>query len=134
VSRFLRTGHHEAVLPARVAGAEFSLRIWIEMQDVVPLLEKLDAEFGQPGQPYCTHVEQLRVAQETLVKLITEAVREHPGKVRRACVAAEVAQRLSSELGIRRVTIYPTYPLAIDQVDLDVHDLAAHLRALLAST
>ena len=133
MSRFLRSGHHEAVLPARLSGAEFSLRVWIEMQDVVPLLETLDALFGEPGRPYCTHVEQLRVAQETLVELMAQVLHEHPEKVRRACVETAVAERLFAELGIRRVEVYPTYPLSIDQVDLDVRDLAVHLPTLLLS-
>ena len=133
MSRFLRSGHHEAVLPARLSGAEFSLRVWIEMQDVVPLLETLDALFGEPGRPYCTHVEQLRVAQETLVELMAQVLHEHPEKVRRACVETAVAERLSTALGIKRVDVYPTYPLPIDQVDLDVRDLAVHPPTLLAS-
>jgi len=106
VSRFLRSGHHEAVLPARLSGAEFSLRVWIEMQDIVPLLETLDAMFGEPGRPYCTHVEQLRVAQETLVELMAQVLRAHPEKARRACVETAVAQRssFSLESGVWRST------------------------------
>ena len=131
MSRFLHSGHHEACLPARVADQPFSLRVWIEMSDLVPLLERLDERFGESGQPYCTQLERVPEAQGVLLEMIAEFLRAQPQKVRRACVPVAVADRLRAECGIRRIDAYPAYPPTIDQVDLDPADLAVHLRALL---
>ena len=131
MSRFLHTGHHEAFLPARVADQPFSLRVWVEMRDLVPLLERLDERFGERGRPYCTKLERVPEAQGVLLEMIAELLRAQPQKVRRAFVPVAVADRLLADCGIGRIDAYPAYPPAIDQVDLDPAELAVHLRALL---
>jgi hypothetical protein len=131
MSRFLHTGHHEALLPAQVADQPFSLRVWIEMSDLVPLLNRLDERFGEGGQSYCMKLERVPEAQGVLLEMIAELLRAQPQKVRRACVPVSVADRLLADFGIGRIDAYPAYPPPIDQVDLDPADLAVHLRTLL---
>jgi hypothetical protein len=106
--------------------------VWIEMRDLVPLLEQLDERFGEDGKPYCTKLERVPEAQGVLLAMIAELFRAEPQKVRRACVPVAVADRLHADFGIGRIDAYPAYPPAIDQVDLDPADLAVHLRALLS--
>lgn len=131
MSRFLHSGHHEVVLGARMGQAPFPLRVWIDMTDLVPLLERLDVLYAEAGRPYCRDLGQVPAAQETLLALIREFVCAQPQRVRRACVTAAVAERLRAEYGTTRVDGCPAYPPSIDQVDLDPAALAPHLPALL---
>jgi len=72
MSRFLHTGHHEALLPAQVADQLFSLRVWIEMSDLVPLLKRLDERFGEGSRAYCMKLERVPEAQGVLLEMIAE--------------------------------------------------------------
>ncbi len=63
MSRFLHTGHHEALLPAQVAD-QFSLRVWIEMSDLVPLLKRLDERSVKAASPIARSSSESRRRRE----------------------------------------------------------------------
>jgi hypothetical protein len=131
MSRFLHSGHHEVLLPAHLGQVPVSLRLWVDMTDIVPLLERLDVLYGAPGRPYCRDLEQVPAAQQALLELIREFLCVHPDRVRRPCTTAAVAEHLLSLYHVGRIDAYPAYPPSIDQVDLDPAALAPHLPALL---
>jgi hypothetical protein len=105
MSRYAATGWYEFLLPVETQEGEDHLRVWIDMEDVVPMLRRLDRIYGDPEHPYCQDLTQVPEAARDLVAMVVEHVVEHPERVRRVAVRrrlfAELHQR-DPALGISR--------------------------------
>jgi len=81
VSDYLRTGWHEFFIPVASVQGPTSLRVWIDMEDVVPMLRRLDLIYGDEAHPYALRLEDIPGAQRRLIQQVTEHVIEHPEAV-----------------------------------------------------
>ncbi|HZU15587.1 MAG TPA: hypothetical protein VFD01_03130 [Candidatus Dormibacteraeota bacterium] len=131
MSRYATTGWYEFLLPVRTPGGEDHLRVWIEMQDVVPMLRRLDRIYGDPEHPYCRDLTRVPDAARDLVSMVMEHVIERPDRVRRIAVRRGLFAELRERLGIRSSAYPVPYPEAIDQVDLDLAQASLLLPLLL---
>jgi hypothetical protein len=119
VSRYLHSGWHEFFIPVTSRGGRAHLRIWIDMEDVVPMLRKLDAIYGDAEHPYAIRPEEIPDAQRTLLELVSEHAIGRPDAVRRAAAPRALATELHERFGVKRSDYPIDYPPGIDQVDLD---------------
>ncbi len=119
MSDYLRTGWHEFFIPVASLRGPTSLRVWIEMEDVVPMLRQLDLLYGDEAHPYALRVEDIPDAQRKLIQLVTDHVIEHPEAVRRAAAPRQLAVELAERFGVGRSDYPIDYPPAIDQADVD---------------
>jgi hypothetical protein len=115
----MRTGWHEFFIPVRSLQGRSSLRVWIDMEDVVPMLRQLDLIYGDEDHPYALRVEEIPSAQRKLLALVTEHVIEHPEAVRRAAAPRHLAAELAERFGVSPSDYPIGYPPAIDQADVD---------------
>lgn len=129
---YLHEGCHECVLPIKLGRRTAYMRVWIEMEEIVGLLKKLDELFGEAGKPYCVRLEEVPLAQEKLVDLIVDRLLEKPDLLRLACVERRVADGLRARYAVREAAFSPRFPPSIDQVMLERSDLTPLLTTLLA--
>jgi hypothetical protein len=99
------------------------MRVWIETNELVKALKKLDVIFGSPEEPYCRDLYQVPMAVERLSDLIIDLILENPGRLKRACVERAVAEELSVKYGVKKLKSLIEYPETLDQVELDVTTL-----------
>jgi hypothetical protein len=119
VSKYLHSGWHEFFIPVRSEHGNSHLRVWIDMEDVVPLLRQLDLIYGDEDHPYAMDPREIPDAQRMLLRLVTNLVIERPYAVRRAAGPRRLARELGERFGIGPSEYPVAYPPAIDQVDLD---------------
>lgn len=119
MSRYLHSGWHEFLIPVRSDHGRAHLRIWIEMEDVVPLLRRLDLVYGDEDHPYALDARDIPDAQRMLLALVTDLAIERPEAVRRAAASRQLSRELAERFGIGPSDYPVPYPPAIDQVDLD---------------
>ena len=119
MSKYLHSGWHEFFIPVRAEHGSSHLRIWIDMQDVVPLLRRLDLIYGDEDHPYAMDAREIPDAQRTLLELVMNLAIERPEAVRRAAASRRFARELAERFGIGPSDYPIAYPPAIDQVDLD---------------
>jgi hypothetical protein len=119
VSKYLHTGWHEFFIPVRSEHGRTHLRIWIDMEEVIPLLRQLDLIYGDEDHPYAMDAREIPDAQRTLLQLVTSFAIERPEAVRRAAASRRLATELADRFGIGPSDYPVAYPPAIDQVDLD---------------
>jgi len=119
MSTYLHGGWHEFFLPVRSRTGPTHLRVWIDMEDVLPMLRTLDQIYGDADHPYAIRVEEIPDAQRKLLKLVGEHVIHHPETVRRAAAPRQLFAELRERFGIDQSEYPLEYPPAIDQVDLD---------------
>jgi hypothetical protein len=134
MSRYAATGWYEFLLPVETQEGEDHLRVWIDMEDVVPMLRRLDRIYGDPEHPYCQDLTQVPEAARDLVAMVVEHVVEHPERVRRVAVRRRLFAELHQRLGIRPSAYPVPYPEAIDQVDLDLTQARLLLPVMLERT
>ncbi len=130
MTKYLQAGYYEAVLPVQVGAATGSLRVWLNAEEMVPLLRQLDALYGDEGQPYCVHAEDRLRALHTLEELIRDLITEHPEVLKRVCTSEHIGRALQVQYEVRRVEIYPPPPPWLDQVDLEPVDVAPLLGSI----
>lgn len=123
MSHYLHTGHYEAFLHINLENKTYYMRVWIETDELVKALKKLDSIFGTPKEPYCRDLYQIPMAIERLSDLIIDLILENPERLKRACVEKAVADTLSIKYDIREMKAPIKYPEALDQVELDVTTL-----------
>jgi hypothetical protein len=119
MSKYLHSGWHEFFIPVVSGRGSAHLRIWVDMEDLVPLLRRLDEIYGDADHPYAIRVEEIPDAQRKLLELLTAHVIERPDAVRRAAASRRLAAELAERFGIGPADYPLRYPPAIDQVDLD---------------
>jgi len=115
----MRSGWHEFLIPVTSLHGRTTLRIWIDMEEVHPILRRLDLIYGDENHPYALHVEDIPDAQRKLIQLVAERVIEHPEAVRRAAAPRQLAAELAERFGVGRSGYPIDYPPAIDQADVD---------------
>jgi len=120
MSKYLYTGWHEFLIPAESRGGPQYLRVWIDMEDVVPMLRRLDHVYGDEEHPWALRVEDIPDAQRELLDMVIDRVISRPEAIRRVAVDREFAAELAERFGIPPSNYPLPYPTAIDQVDLDV--------------
>jgi hypothetical protein len=130
MARYLHQGWFETFLPVRCGAKSGTLRVWVEMDQILPLLRQLDRLYGSEVEPYCRDLSQVRAAQETLARLIVELLAERPAALKRACAPAELADHLAAHHRVRRADLPLPSPPWLDQVDVEPADLAPVLSAL----
>lgn len=130
MSRYLYTGHYEAFLPINLENKIYYMRVWIEADELVKALKKLDLIFGTPEEPYCKDLYQVPLAMERLSDLIIDLIFENPKSLKRACVEKAIAEALSMKYGVKKVKQTIKYPEILDQVELDVQTLLPVLNTL----
>ncbi|HEX3035645.1 MAG TPA: hypothetical protein VHT73_11035 [Thermodesulfobacteriota bacterium] len=123
MSHYLHTGHYEAFLPMSLENKISYMRVWIETDELVKALKKLDVIFGTPEEPYCRDLYQIPMAIERLSDLIIDLILENPERLKRACVQRVVADILSIKYDIKKISPIPEYPEILDQIELDVSTL-----------
>ncbi len=123
MSRYLHIGHYEAFLPINLENKTHYMRVWIETDELVKALKKLDSIFGTHKEPYCRDLYQIPMAIERLSDLIIDLILENPERLKRAYVEKAVADTLSIKYGIRKMKAPIEYPEVLDQVELDVTTL-----------
>jgi hypothetical protein len=119
VSRYLHSGWHEFFIPVNSEHGPTHLRIWIDMEDVIPLLRQLDLTYGDEAHPYAMDAREIPDAQRALLRLVTNLAIERPQAVRRAAASRRLGTELADRFGVRPSDYPIAYPPAIDQVDLD---------------
>lgn len=130
MTKYLQAGYYEAVLPVQVGAAKGYFRVWLNAEEMVPLLRHLDIRYGAEGQPYCVHAEDRLRALYTLEELIRDLITERPKVLKRVCTSEHIARVLQVQYEIRRVEIYPPPPPWLNQVDLEPADVAPLLGSL----
>lgn len=115
----MRSGWHEFFIPVTSLHGRASLRVWIDMEAVIPLLRQLDLVYGDENHPYALRVGDIPDAQRKLIQLVTEHVIEHPEAVRRAAASRRLAAELAERFGVGRSDYPIEYPPTIDQADVD---------------
>lgn len=119
MSKYLHSGWHEFFIPVTSRHGGTHLRIWIEMEDIVPMLRRLDLIYGDKDHPYAIRTEEIPDAQRKLLELVVGHVIERPEAVRRAAASRQFATELAERFGIGPSDYPIQYPPVIDQVDLD---------------
>jgi hypothetical protein len=119
VSKYLHSGWHEFFIAVRAEHGSSHLRIWIDMEDVVPLLRRLDLIYGDEDHPYAMDAREIPDAQRKLLEMVTNLAIARPEAVRRAAAPRRLARELADRFGIGPSDYPVAYPPAIDQVDLD---------------
>jgi hypothetical protein len=127
MSKYLRAGWHEFLIPAKSGCGAKYLRVWIEMEDVVTMLRRLDQRYGDEEHPWALRVEDIPHAQQDLLDMVIDHVISRPEAVRRVAADREFAAELAERFGIRASDYPLPYPAAIDQVDLDIGQAALAL-------
>ncbi|HWP93229.1 MAG TPA: hypothetical protein VNN20_13630 [Thermodesulfobacteriota bacterium] len=130
MSRYLNTGHYEAFLPINLENKVYYMRVWIETDELVKALKKLDLIFGTPEEPYCRDLYQVPMAIERLNDLIMDLISENPERLKRVCVERVVANTLSMKYGVKKMKHPIEYPEVLDQVELNVTTLFPVLNTL----
>jgi hypothetical protein len=131
MSKYLHTGWHEFFLPVITRHGRTHVRVWIEMQQVVPMLRELDRIYGDAEHPYALRVEEIPAAQRQLLELVVRHVVENPGAVKRAAASRQLAEELRERFGVQPSDYPLLYPPAIDQVDLDPEQVSFALPFIL---
>jgi len=130
MSRYLYTGHYESFLPINLENKIYYMRVWIETDELVKALKKLDLIFGTPEEPYCRDLYQVPIAMKRLSDLIIDLILKNPERLKRACVERAVADTLSMQYGVKKMESLPQYPETLDQVELDISTLFPILNTL----
>lgn len=123
VSKYLHVGWHEFFIPVWSLKGLTHLRVWIDMEDVLPMLRHLDAVYGDDDHPYAMRVEQIPDAQRDLIQMVIDHVLEQPGAVRRVSASRQLAAELAERFGVGQSQFPLEYPEVIDQDDLDPSQL-----------
>jgi hypothetical protein len=119
VSKYLHTGWHEFFVPVMTRHGRTHVRVWIEMEQVVPMLRELDRIYGDADHPYALRTEEIPDAQRKLLEMVIQHVLRHPGAVKRASASRQLAEELRERFGVQPSDYPIQYPPFIDQVDLD---------------
>lgn len=119
MSKYLHTGWHEFLLPVMSLQGRSYLRIWIDMEEVVPMLRRLDRIYGDEEHPWALRIEEIPDAQRKLLEMIIEHVFERPEAVRRVSAPRQLGAELGERFGVSESQYPIRYPEVIDQVDLD---------------
>lgn len=135
MSKYLHTGWYEFLLPAvSDEGAKEYLRIWIDMEDVVPMLRRLDLKYGDRDHPYALNAADIPDAQRTLLSMAAQHVLAHPEAVRRVAASRRFASELWERFRIGPSPRSLPYPPVIDQVDLDTPKMGLALPYIIDRT
>lgn len=128
MSEFLHTGWHEFLLPAttRVGSTEY-LRVWVDMNHVVPMLRQLDLVYGDREHPYALDLRQIPDAQRTLLHMVATHLLANPDALRRVASSRAFATELWERFRVAPAARGLPYPPVIDQVDLEPHHVAVAL-------
>lgn len=119
MSEFLHTGWHEFILPATsIDRVTEYLRVWIDMDVLLPMLRRLDQIYGDSEHPYALDPRQIPDAQRTLLVMVAEQLLAHPGTLRRIATSRAFADELQHRFGVMPAEQTLPYPPFIDQVDL----------------
>lgn len=130
MSKYLHTGWHEFFLPMMSRHGRTHVRIWIEMEDLVPMLRELDVLYGDREHPYALRTEEIPDAQRKLLEMVTQHVLEKPQAVKRAAASRQLAAELHDRFGVQP----SDYPDVIDQVDLNPEQVTLALPFILDRT
>jgi hypothetical protein len=95
------------------------MRVWVEMEEVVSILRRLDAVYGDSAHPYALRVEEIPAAQRDLLEMLVDRILDRPSAVGRVAVPRRLAAELADRFGVKPSAFPLRYPEAIDQVDLD---------------
>lgn len=134
MSKYLHTGWHEFLLPVISHHGRTHMRIWIDMEDVVPMLRELDRRFGDREHPYALRTEEIPDAQRTLLELVTRHVLEQPDALKRAASSRQLAAELHDRFGVEPSDYPLRYPDVIDQVDLNTAQVSFALPFIVERT
>lgn len=135
MSEFLNTGWHEFLLPVTTrAGSTEYLRVWVDMNDVVPILRQLDLIYGDREHPYALDLRQIPDAQRTLLQMVATHLLAHPDALRRVASSRAFATELWERFGVAPAARGLPYPPIIDQADLEPHQVAVALPMILDRT
>jgi hypothetical protein len=94
MTSYLQAGYYEAVLPVRVGETTGGLRVWLQAEEMVPLLRQLDLRYGDADHPYCVHAEDRLRALHTLEELIRDLIVARPTVLKRVCTTSRLAREL----------------------------------------
>jgi hypothetical protein len=128
--KYLQAGYYEAVLPVRVGETIGGLRVWLQAEEMVPLLRQLDLRYGDVDHPYFVHAEDRLRALHTLEELIRDLIIERPEVLKRVCTTSGIAREMQIRYEVRRVELYPPPPPWLDQIDLEPTDVASLLGSI----
>lgn len=131
MSKYLHTGWHEFFVPVMTRHGRTHVRVWIEMQQVVPMLRELDRIYGDQEHPYALRTEEIPAAQRRLLELVIQHILEHPGAVKRASASRQLAEELLERFGVQSSDYPLRYPPVIDQIDLDPEQVTMALPYIL---
>jgi hypothetical protein len=120
MTKYVSSGWYEFLLPVRSTRGPDFLRVWIDMKDVVPMLKRLDALYGDAEHPYCRDLTQMPEAARDLVRMVVEHVLKRSDSVRRISARRALAAELHERFGVEQSRYPIAYPEVIDQVDLDL--------------
>src|SRR5438132_10463260 len=95
MSKYLYEGWHEFLIPAESRGGPQYLRVWIDMEDVVPMLRRLDQVYGDEEHRWALRVEDIPDAQRELLDMVIDHLISRPEAIRRIAVHQELAAGLA---------------------------------------
>jgi hypothetical protein len=124
VTSYLRRGWLEFLVPVRPELGAGQLVVWIDAEDTLPMLRRLDAAYGDDEHPYCLDPRQIPEANRDLTWMVAEHVIAHPESVKRVSASRRLAAELAERFGVGPSGYPLPYPPAIDLVDLDPMQMA----------